>query len=188
MAHDASCIRLTVLCEDRQHERFMRGVLEGLGCLRTTFVVAPSGRGAAENWVAVQYAMEVRKFRSARNHQNIGLVCMRDGDRVGLVARKLELDERLQQSGYQKRQTDECIVNLVPSWSIETWLLFLSGQRSLTEDEPLKARCDALELNARELGRRAVDDWLKSAPSHSEIVSLRDARLEFDRLGFARLS
>src|SRR5690606_23515650 len=105
---------------------------------RIRFDSAPSGTGAAEAWVRKRYPREVRLLRAKRHQRDLCLVAVRDGDCVGVIRRKLELDQELQFEELEPRQAGERIATPVPSWSIETWLLALLGDAELPEDVPGK--------------------------------------------------
>src|SRR6266436_995349 len=124
MANDRPQLRGTILSEDRRHERFLRELLVSLGFrkIRFRFETAPLGGGDAGAWVRARYPSEVNLLRQKR-HQRLALISMRDGDNQGWVSRKDDLDLTLTEAGLARREQRELIVNLVPTWSIETWLL-----------------------------------------------------------------
>jgi hypothetical protein len=126
-----------VLCEDRRTERFIRHLLEARGykIRRFNFVPAPSGRGAADAWVLARYPEEVRALR-AKNHQHdLCLIAIRDGDALGVGARKKQLDDALREADLDPRAPSERIATPVPTWAIENWILDLLGFPDVTEDQ-----------------------------------------------------
>lgn len=176
--------QLVVLCEDVEHERFFRrlcGELKFLSHVR--FVLAPPGQGAAEQWVRSRYPQEVRAYRRQANHLTNGLLVAIDGDRAGVVGRKSQLDEALEGDGQGVRRTEDRIAACVPTWSIETWLLWLCGVESVDERTPYKRdpgyqrRRETKEVSAA----RAVEAWL-SFPVSAAPASLVDGRAEMERL------
>jgi hypothetical protein len=176
-------LRLVVIAEDRRTERFARRLLSTLGfdSRRMRFETAPPGEGAGEQFVRRQYAEEVRILRS-KSFQKLGVVAIRDGDRLGVGRRKRELDLALADAGLDPRGAEERIATPVPTWSIETWLLFLNGHvpdesRSFVGDFEAAFRTGDDEEEAI---RRAARSWGPVAPG--EPPSLADGRAELGRL------
>jgi hypothetical protein len=106
---------------------------------------------------------------------------MRDGDAVGLTKRKAELEEELKSSGLEPRGVDERISTPVPTWSIETWLLSLLGETSLTESQSFKTRFSQVHRSEREALREAVKSWARPAPP-AFLPSLTDGWDEIEKL------
>jgi hypothetical protein len=121
-------IRFYVVCEDRAHEQFLRGLLEGRGLVsnwarEVRSLVAPKGRGAASQFVLREFPEVVNTRRSKSFQQSLGVLGMIDGDNLG-SARHRQLLESLDPA----RATGERIAVLVPTWSIETWAKALAGE------------------------------------------------------------
>jgi hypothetical protein len=128
--------RWWLLAEDKHHESLALRLADKLGLVGPISVsVAPGGVGAASAWVVRQYAKHVRNIIRKRPSERVALLVLIDGDNQGVVRRKLELDTALREAGEQPRAKDEPIVFLVPTWSIETWLITPPAQ---TESETVK--------------------------------------------------
>lgn len=129
-------LRGLVLCEDPRTERFIRHLLEDRGYNKRLFrfTTAPAGRGAAEAWVLARYPVEVRVLR-AKNKQRLCLITIRDGDALGVAARKKQLDDALREADLDPRAPSERIATPVPTWAIENWILDLLGFPDVTEDQ-----------------------------------------------------
>ncbi len=177
--------QLVVLCEDAEQERFFRrlcGELRFLGHVR--FVLAPPGTGAAEQWVRGRYPREMQAYRRQANHLTNGLLVAIDGDRLGVDARKSQLDEALGADGQDARRPQDRVAVCVPTWSIETWLLWLCGVEPVDEHTPYKRdpsyqrRREAREVTPD----RAVDGWFRPAQRPTAPASLTDGRVEIERL------
>jgi hypothetical protein len=127
-----------LLGEDQNHERFALGLMRRLGFNSQPVKVflSPSGRGAASAWVTAQYADVLRRTVRIRPGERVALVVMIDGDRVGVRQRKHELAEALRMRHFPARSETEPLAVLVPTWSIETWLIGLRDD--LNETTPLK--------------------------------------------------
>ncbi len=80
-------VRVTILCEDKAHEHFIRKVCEHSGLSPVRIEIAPRGRGSAEAWVRKQYAREVQRLRQYA-HELVALITITDGDRFGVSERK----------------------------------------------------------------------------------------------------
>src|SRR5262245_8435693 len=106
MARDK--IRAIILCEDRAQEHFVRKLCEELGHRPVGVVVAPSGRGSAEQWVRKRYPGEVKKLRG-HGDERVGLVAMTDGDRYGVPKRKADLADALREASHPPRGDSERI-------------------------------------------------------------------------------
>lgn len=174
-----------VLCEDVEQERFFRRLCSELKFLsRVRFVLAPPGAGAAEQWVRSRYPQEVRAYRRQANHLTNGLLVVIDGDRPGVDGRKSQLDEALERDGQEIRRSEDRIAACVPTWSIETWLLWLCGADSVDEHTPYKRdptfqrKREAKEVSPE----RAVEAWFSVQQRSSEPPSLADGRAELARL------
>lgn len=185
MPGDRKGIRGVVLSEDKRTERFFRRLLTDLGFERRRFrfETAPARRGAAEAWVAERYPNEVKVLRSKIYQDGLRLVAVRDGDEVGLVRRKHQLDKTLRNSGLDERQDDEGIATPVPTRNIETWLLALNGVDSLDETEDYKHRFEEQHRHGnaeRDALRAAAAAWQEIRPP--ALPSLLDGKTEMERL------
>lgn len=189
MVRDRKGLRGVVLSEDRRTERFVRHLLEARGFdkRRFDFRTAPSGRGAGEAWVLLRYPPEVKRLR-AQAHQRLCVVALRDGDSIGVDARKVQFDDALRQADLAVRGTAERIATLVPTWAIENWLLDLLGHADIDENrEPSaeggqtwKQLFDRKYLNDEKSALvSAASTWMTTLP---RLPSLHDGRGEFARI------
>lgn len=117
----------------------------------------------------------------------IGLIVAVDGDREGAARRRQELERALRDAGQPPRTSDEAIALCVPTWSIETWLLWLTGDDDVSETAPYKDT--PRYARASEAGsatpRRAAMAFVEALPRDGEaerVPSLADARREVQRL------
>lgn len=176
--------RGVLLFEDNRSRRFVVQLLASLGYdkrrLRTK--VAPSGKGAGEQWVRAQYPVEVKFLRAKNYQQGLFLLAMCDGDKVGVSARKQEFDAALREHGMDARDPTERIATPIPTWSIETWLLWLSGVEDLDESTSRKHDFPKLTgLLERAAIAAAVEAWHKPSGG-GELPSLNDARAELAKV------
>jgi hypothetical protein len=167
-------LKFYVLCEDRAHEQFLRGLLEGKGLVtnwarEVRSTVAPKGQGAASQFVKQQFPEVVRVRRSKAFQQGLAVITMVDGDNIG-GGRARELLSSLQ----PERGASERVAVLVPTWSIETWVLALCGE---VVDEATSHK----SLAPDEKGlRMAAEQWEPARPN--EPLQMAEARTELRRI------
>jgi hypothetical protein len=137
-----------VLAEDERQRQFLYRFMAsaGFNLRQTSFELSPSGQGSAEQWVRQNYARLTRKCR-ARNarhsRQSTGMLVMLDADNRSVQERLGELDAELLSENFPGYDSaNDSIARLVPKWSIETWILYLSSDGKfkppLSEDKPYK--------------------------------------------------
>lgn len=177
--------RLTIVCEDRRTERFLRRLCERYEHSVQDVVVAPSGRGDASEWVKKQYPGLVKKRRSKNYQHQLGLLVCVDGDELGVLGRHRELSAGLEAAGLAKREPSEPVAVFVPTWSIESWLATLCGYEGAGEAQSIKddlALGRALwadgSLDAATC-KRAAELWRAADPT---LPSLQDAYREAGRI------
>ena len=124
-------VQIVLLCEDKQHENFVRYFLKKMDrakTIRITRVVrAPKGIGSAEQFVRSRFSEQLKLHRQGGHHASRVLVVMLDGDNHGVERRIQELDNACRDRGVPCRRSDEHVLVLVPTWRIETWLAYLGG-------------------------------------------------------------
>lgn len=174
-------VRVHILCEDRTHEHFVRGLCEHCGLSPVRVLVAPKGRGSAEAWVRQQYPNEVRLLRQYKD-ERVALIAITDGDKVGLSQRKNDFAGALAIKGVPPRKIDERIAILVPTWSIETWLMWLCGIDDIKEDTTYKNSAKFMQASASPT--RAAGEFFSTprVNENAQVPALQDARIEMQRL------
>ena len=127
-------VQIVLLCEDTQHQVFVRRFLASTGRLtrkakhRLRVEKASQGRGAAEQFVRERFPRELAEYRRRRNDVSVALVVMLDGDAAGVAGRFAELDAACERQGIPIRRSDEDVFVFVPTWRIESWLAWLGGE------------------------------------------------------------
>ncbi len=133
--------RLVILCEDQQHEVFVRRYLSGIGYKKRVYVERPPpGSQDAMQYVLDRFAVEVRACRNKGSYQNVGLVTVIDADTGSVENRFTQLDAKLEKHELPKRAPGEPVVILVPRRNIETWIHYLLGNQVDEESEYRKLR------------------------------------------------
>lgn len=118
---------VVVLCEDQQQQVFARRfLLEMDSKWQVRSVLAPRGKGSAEQFVRRQFVEELSEHR--RRHVSTTLVVMIDGDNRGPARRKADLEAACKEQDVPFVGPSDRVLIVVPTWRIETWLAYLEGQ------------------------------------------------------------
>ena len=182
-----SPVRLTLLVEDRRHERFTRMVCKQLGFDPRKMIVAPYlvGRGSAKQRVTQTIPVFVRQHRSRSGHQkDIALLVVTDADELEVAARRNQLDDALNAAGITPRAADERIVLWIPKWHIETWLKHFAGE-VVVEAEPYSYKASPQkERDGADGFFREYQPWKTDPQKLATLPSLKEAYKESERLDF----
>ena len=136
---------IVLLCEDQQHQAFASRFLERMGWNPRQVRRLPliDGKGSAVQYVTRQFPEELRALR--RRAVDACLVVVIDGDADGVAARKEQLLRSCSNAGIELPRPEDRVLVCTPTWNIETWLAYLSGE---TVDEALKNYPFPLSLEA----------------------------------------
>jgi hypothetical protein len=169
--------QVVVLVEDTRQQRFVRRYLYRLGYSNhgVRFEAPSAGRGSGAQWVLDRYTQAVMAYRSRSARAATALVVAIDAD-DGSVARRHQ-----QFNDLAARTADERIAHLIPKWSIETWILCLTGRavdqdRTYRHEPGIDERIAPAAATFFEWGRPSA-----TPPAHC-IPSLHDAIPEVRRL------
>ncbi|MFH1135398.1 MAG: hypothetical protein V1816_04865 [Pseudomonadota bacterium] len=123
-------VMIVLLCEDTQHEIFVRRFLKGLGWNTRDIRVnkSPSAGGSAEQWVRMQFPAELMHYRQRKNKAASALIVMIDADNKKSQERILEFKDECKAKNIHFRADDEAVAIAVPKRNIETWIHFLMGE------------------------------------------------------------
>lgn len=174
-------MQIVLLCEDTQHETFVRRYLNTVGWSTRRLRVerAPGGRGSGAQFVRTRFPNELAEYRR-RRHVTQALIVVVDGDNLGVVERRAELDEACRENEVEVRQADERVLVLVPSWNVETWIAYLDGQKvdEMRPDYPRLRKPRQCQQHVDTLADMCRGDGLR-APAPP---SLEAACAEYQRL------
>ena len=97
--------QLVILCEDQQHEVFVRRYLRGIGYSRWELRVVPlpAGKQDAKQYVLERFPVEVRACRNKASYQSVGLVTAIDADMGSVENRFTQLNAHLKENSLKKR-------------------------------------------------------------------------------------
>jgi hypothetical protein len=142
--------------------------------------LAPDGRGSASQWVVAAYPEVERTMRAARKQLNLGFLVVVDGNSVGRETRMQEL------CGWpDRRSSTDRIAIWVPTWNVETWVLWLCARqvngRDVDEQASYKNQISKSDFGS--LSAQAAAKWEPPLPSEpASVPSLAAARAETTRL------
>lgn len=134
-------VEIVVLCEDAQHESFIRRYLRALDFNPAQFRIRayPAGARAGEQWVRERHPEEAKLQRSRANHTNASLIAVIDADTLSVEQRVRQLDDALHGVGHVRRQGHERIAIVIPRRNIESWVHF-AETREIDETTDFKQR------------------------------------------------
>jgi hypothetical protein len=133
------------LVEDKRHKQFIYRFLIHAGFNRNkiTVDISPSGQGSGKQWVCKRFAQQVETCRKRNAKTSTCMFTMIDADQLAVAKCMSDLDAALVAANQSKLDpARDPIARLIPKWSIETWILFLSSNGTanppLSEDTPYK--------------------------------------------------
>jgi hypothetical protein len=102
-----------------------------------------AGRGSAKQWVSNQFAQSAEACRRRNSKAATSLLVMMDADQLSVAKCMSDLDAALATANQPKLDAArDPIARLIPKWSIETWILYLSSNGTanppVTEDKSYK--------------------------------------------------
>jgi hypothetical protein len=179
-------LRCWLLCEDLEQERLFRPILERH--FHRIHVEPRKPHGGA-SFVLQQVGRLANYIR--RYHQEaVGLLVVIDGDTAGLQRR---LEEIRAAADFAGAAWEEQIGTCVPSRSVETWEMWLCGEREVNEQTQYKQAFRREVERGAMSARRAVEAWLapltpeERQTEESRLPALAHGRREVNRLQqFAR--
>lgn len=126
---DKQGVDLVVLCEDKAQWQFLYRFLQKAGWnsrdIRRSVRFDP--KGSKEQYVREQLPVELKIHRHKKNHISVGLIVMTDGDKNGCDGRRCVLWQECEKHHVSPPASDDRVMVLIPTWHIETWLVFLNG-------------------------------------------------------------
>jgi hypothetical protein len=175
-------LRCWLLCEDIEQERLFRPILEGLSRQRVRVEPRKPHGGAS---FVLQQVGRLAGYIRQHKQEAVALLVVIDGDRAGFQKRLAEIGEA---AGFSKASWEKKVARCVPCRNVETWVLWLCGERDVDEERDYKhvfrQRVERGEMSAR----TAAEAWF--APPMPEerqaekkrLPALADGRTEINRL------
>lgn len=123
-------VKIVILCEDSQHEAFIRRFLEGMGWNKRELRVekSPSAKGSAEQWVKANFPQELLIYRKRSSQAASALIAVIDADNKKVQDRLIEFEQTCTSENLCFRAADEAVAIAVPKRNIETWIHYLQGE------------------------------------------------------------
>lgn len=178
-------LRCLLLCEDIEHERLFRPILERY--FRRVYVEPRKPRGGAG--FVLQRLQRMATYIRQHQQEAVGLLVVIDGDVVGLQGR---LDAIGTAAGFAGAAWEKRIARCVPSRTVETWEMWLCGAREVDEQTDYKEAYHREVERGTMNARMAVEAWFGSLTSDEKraegrrLTALGHGRKEIARLqGFA---
>ena len=139
---DRRVTEAVVLAEDLRSARLVQQTLARSGRYKNVRLkISPRADGSAEQWVRQQFPAELRDYRSARARRTGALVVHTDADGGTVDDRLNALHAACVECDTAVVDADDLVALLIPKWSVETWVLWLSGDGLQSEEESVKLRC-----------------------------------------------
>lgn len=135
--------RVVLLCEDRAHLDFLNALCIQLKLEKVSTHVAPRGRGCAFDWVEKQFPARLRELVGKR-YPDVFLLVALDGDNEGRSGRLRRLRSACKNESVPELTHKDPVALLVPTWSIDTWLVFFNKWSVIPEDEKAKSASQKL--------------------------------------------
>ena len=145
-------VKIVLLCEDSQHEAFIRRFLKGMGWNTREIRVekSPSAIGSAEQWVREKFPVELSVYRQRRQQAASALIAMIDADTKNVQDRINDYEAACNSRQIEFRADGEAVAIVVPKRNIETWIRYLSGR-------PVNEQDAYPKLNRKRRCKPAVD-------------------------------
>lgn len=151
--------RVALLGEDVAHRQFLRRICEKLGWKIVDEAFSPRGHGAASGWVIQQLPERLNEIRAS---PGLGLLVALDGDNVGRAGRQAALHRACEALNVGPVQDKDAVAVLVPTWSLDTWILYF--HKDLVVPEHTKSKRKAARLFDYPQGYRAPGVPVEHAP------------------------
>ncbi|MEM7592982.1 MAG: hypothetical protein AAF383_15940 [Cyanobacteria bacterium P01_A01_bin.83] len=188
--------KVTILCEDNTHERFIREYLICRGFADRDILPFPNVKGKKVNnnnaFVIKNYKKIVTSYRSRKNNQDLAIVVMIDADDQSIYERlkqfHIALDPEKGELNQDTRFPKEKIAIFIPARNIETWFYYINSEQQCNEKTDYKKleysrlsmqqRVSLAKVSAKKLAQEICQSSLKDdAP-----MSLHQACEELKRL------
>jgi hypothetical protein len=120
--------RIVLVCEGWRDSAFARGFLTAAGIDGRTIEPKTNPGGSGHDWVKTQFVAEATNL--VRFSEGRGVLGLLDEDGQGVVVREQEIADQLKARGLPPLAANNGRCLLLPTRNIETWLYWLTAQRS----------------------------------------------------------
>ena len=178
-------VNVVVLCEDAEHRSFFLSLCRELGLQSVRVETAPRGVPKGPQGCAFVQKRYAGELSATRRPGAARLIAVIDGDKFGVAARLTLLDGGCSAAGVVPRDGTDCAAVCVPTYSIETWEMWLCGQDAEEETDYSEHReydrlCKAGQVSTASAARA----WSRGPliGEAARVPSLTAARTEMMRL------
>lgn len=147
-------LRCSLLCEDNEHEQLFRPILERNGRVRVR--VEPRRKEGGFPFVLARLA-DAARFLLYHPGEAVGLLVVIDADVEGFQRRNEKIRDAMYKAGLEDRHMDR-VALCIPARNVETWELWLCGERDLDEQADFKSRFHR-EVKPGLRPRQLVEAW-----------------------------
>jgi hypothetical protein len=139
--------------------------------------------GGNVDWVLRAFPFQLHACRQRAKKAKTLLIALVDADKFTVDQRRRQLDDRLQQAGYEELNATDPVVLLIPRWEVETWICSLLG-KTVTEDDDCKGWVKPTRDEIRQAARTAYE-WARenATPGPTCVPSLKAALPEWQKIG-----
>ncbi|HKH45106.1 MAG TPA: hypothetical protein VKM72_10625 [Thermoanaerobaculia bacterium] len=174
-------LRCLLLCEDIEQERLLRPILERR--FRRVYVEPRKPHGGVS--FVLQRIERLAAYIRQHQQEAVGLLVVVDGDTAGLRRR---LEEIRASAGFTGAEWERKIAQCVPSRTIETWIMWLCGEREVDEQTEYKAAFRRKVEQGTMSSRKAAEAWfVQLSPKEQQFEEERLPALAHGRKEVARL-
>lgn len=145
--------------------------------------VAPSSKGSGSAYVKNRFQLFVKKAKQKVNQAGLGFIVVLDGDNVGFAAQKLGLEKRIDCDEALKSTFEERIAALIPTWSIDTWILAICGLEIVETTKTTDQTKHSIEHEKVRYAALNFDSYRRALPA--QLPAMVDAQLELKKLDLA---
>ena len=171
--------KVTILCEDNTHERFIRQYLICRGFVDRDISPFPNLKGRKVNnnndYVVKNYKKIVTSYRSRKNNQDLAVIVMIDADDKSIYERikrfHKALDPEKGELNQDTRFPKEKIAIFIPARNIETWFYYINLEQECDEETDYKKleysrlsmqqRVSLAKISAKKLAEEICQSGLK---------------------------
>ena len=169
-----------LLCEDIEQERLFRPILAQH--FRRIYVERDKSAGGAT--FVLRNLKRLAQYIRRRHQEAVALLVVIDGDSTGLQGR---LEEVRSAAGFSGETWEERIATCVPCRNVETWEMWLCGNREVDEWTSYKQAFHREVERGTMSARQAVEAWFAITTESQQAEEERLPALAHGRKELGRL-
>lgn len=128
--------KIIILCEDIQHEVFVRRFLKkahGIQDNRELIVIRnpDKSKDSKEQYVREKFPVQLKTLR--QRHAKTTLIVVTDADNKEITERAQTLNTACSDAGIEPRSLKDNVAFIIPKRNIESWIDYLNGKEEQTK-------------------------------------------------------